>query len=691
MLNYSLNGQRSEAIAEFQTCREVLADELGLDPSPETLELYSQILNGEIKSLNPVVETPLVTISTPPLSNIPTATTLLVGREVEVERACKVLEQPENRLLTLSGPGGVGKTRVALAVVSELLKQKRLIYNSCFVNLAPITEQKLLPATIAEALGIKEAGNQPLLQLVKYTLRDQEFLLVLDNFEQLIEAAPIVAELLNACPKLKILVTSRTILHLYGEHELAINPLNLPSGYLPTPLEVLRTCPAIKLFVQRATAIKADFELTQGNAHIILEICQRLDGLPLAIELVAARLKLLEPEALLNQLKTWLNRDSTYSSDKPARHRTMSKTLDWSYQLLTPAEQALFVQLSLFAGSFSLEAVAHICYVETPDPLTTFDLINNLLDKSLLYLDQTAVNQTLVSENLGFLRFRMLETIRQYAKSYLQNSVQSEDWYERHLNYFLGRVEQIEVKLHDKGQITWLKELEADHNNLLIALEYALQKPTALQLRKGARLTAALAWFWHVRGYWSEGNFWLEKVLTEAEGQSLEAETKAKILYGAALTNLFTGNTARANSLLQESLDLYEALGIPWGIAHSLDLQAEIYRQQSKFDLAQPLYERSLVLFEQIGDFWCANHEVIGLGYVNVNLGNYPQAEEYFQRSLKVCQELDDRAGMARALNGQAELFRKLQNYNSSAFALYGEPSLIPGTRPDSQCMFVIV
>ena len=175
--------------------------------------------------------------------------------------------------------------------------------------------------------------------------------------------------------------------------------------------------------MQRATAVKADFRLTQRNAHIILGICQRLDGLPLAVELVAARLKLLEPEALLNQLKTWLNRENTYYGvDKPARHRTMSKTLDWSYQLLTLPEQALFVQLSLFAGSFSLEAVAHICYIETTDLLTTFNLINNLLDKSLLYLSQTDVNQTLVSENLGFLRFRMLETIRQYAQSYLQNS-----------------------------------------------------------------------------------------------------------------------------------------------------------------------------------------------------------------------------------------------------------------------------
>jgi len=394
-------------------------------------------------------------------TNLPTQPTALIGREKELDAIHDILGRASVRLLTLIGPGGIGKTRLALEAAAAALHD--FAHGAYFVALAPIGDPTLVVATIAQTLGITERGSRPLLESLIDELRDHHLLLLLDNFEQVLEAAPQLAELLAGCPKLKLLVTSREVLHLYGEHEYAVPPLALPDRAQLPPLDRLRQYEAVRLFIERAQAAKADFAVTNESAPAVAEICYRLDGLPLAIEL-AARIKLFPPQALLARLDQRLALLTGGGRDRPARHQTIRGTIDWSYNLLDVAEQALFARLGVFVGGCTLEAATAVCNADGALPLDVTDGVASLIDKSLLRLKVGAGGEP---------RFLMLETIREYALERLAARGEGEALRDRHLRHYLALAEAAAPHMRGAEQIVWAERLELEHDNLRAALTWA--------------------------------------------------------------------------------------------------------------------------------------------------------------------------------------------------------------------------
>ncbi len=416
--------------------------------------------------------------------NLPAQLTSLIGREQEVIAACTLLIRAEVRLLTLTGPGGVGKTCLALQIANELLDA--FADGVCFVPLAPIFDPDFVLPAIAQTLGLKEAGNQPVSDLLKEYLRNLHLLLFLDNFEQIVAAAPLLADLLASCPKLKILVTSRAVLHIQGEHEFPVPLLALPDLKQLPDSASLTEYAAVALFLQRAQAIKPDFQITPANAHAIAEICSRLDGLPLAIELAAARIKLLPPQALLARLEHRLQVLTSGASNAPARQHTLRNTLKWSYDLLDAQEQRLFRRLSVFVGGCTLEAIEAI-YTELDngdEAIQLLDAVASLIDKSLLQQTEQEGEE---------LRLVMLETIREYALECLAANGEMEVTRQAHADYFLVLAEEAEPKLVGIEQLQWLVRLEREHDNLRMALSWLLERKA---LEMALRLGGALSLFW---------------------------------------------------------------------------------------------------------------------------------------------------------------------------------------------------
>ncbi|HEX2914676.1 MAG TPA: tetratricopeptide repeat protein [Chloroflexia bacterium] len=680
ILVYTLSGQRNEALNQYQLCMKVLDEELGLDPSPETLELYRQVLAGEIKAelLTVTSPAPLLAVADEPppyYEDIPAPATSLVGREAEVNRGTALLRSREARLMTLVGPGGIGKTRIAQAIGAQLLEEKFFPNGVCFVALSAVTDPVMVPLSIAMATGIKEAGGQPPLKLLKHHLRDLNLLLIIDNFEQVIEAAGVLAELLATCPALKILVTSRTVLHLYGEQELPVQPLELPAPRSWLPLHELEQTPGVALFVQRARAVKSDFRLTAENATAIVEICYRVDGLPLAIELVASLVKLLSPADILKRLSDSLHLLQGNFRDLPTRQQSLQKALDWSYSLLDEAERQLFIRLGVFAHGCTTQALEAVCLGtasdtgEQPVSLEVLNAIAALIDKSLLYRQEVEVEPLAGSNERLVVRYRMLETVNAYALERLHASGLEAALRDSHLNYFLALAEEIEPRMHSENLAAWLNRLELDNANLREALRWSLveTQEDSGRVEKGVRLAAALGWFWHQRGYWSEGSKWLELALTKLEQYSISGNVRAKTFYASGIMNLGQGNFPRAQSALEESLRVAKQLNDKWGIAHALDGLGEKNRLQGNFSEARPLYEQGIQMCRELGDIFCSNHEVIGLGYVSYQQGDYEAALHYLQEGLETCRRLNDRGAEARALNGLGELMRRQGQFRQSS------------------------
>src|SRR5215218_2543278 len=390
------------------------------------------------------------------LNNLPLQVTPLVGRERVVDEVRRRLLRPELRLLTLSGPGGIGKTRLALQAAAELLDEFQ--DGVFFVPLATVTDPQLVVSAVMGTLGVREVGDLSLVETLKRYLRDKQMLLVLDNFEQVLAAAPVVTELLEA-PRLKVLTTSRTALRLYGEQEYAVPPLAVPdTGRLPEP-EALSHYDAVKLFIERAEAAKADFSITNENAPAVAEICARLDGLPLAIELAAARVKLLPPRAMLGRLGRRLKLLSGGARDLPERQRTLRGAIEWSHTLLEEGEKTLFARLAIFSGGRTLEAIEAVCDAQGDLPMDAFDGVSSLVDKSLLRQEEGPEGEP---------RFMMLETIHEYAREKLRESGEAEEIGHAHARHFLGLAE--EAELTGPEQAWWLERLEAEHDNLRTTL-----------------------------------------------------------------------------------------------------------------------------------------------------------------------------------------------------------------------------
>ena len=424
-----------------------------------------------------------------------------------------------------------------------------------FVDLAPISDPALVVPPIAQTLGVKEVADHPLLELVSAFLREKQVLLLLDNFEQVVGAAQQVSALLAACPQLKVLVTSREVLHVRGEQEFAVPPLALPDPRRLPDLLALSQCEAVALFIQRAQAARHAFQLTTVNAAAIAGICIRLDGLPLAIELAAARIKLLSPQALLARLGQRLAVLTSGARDVPERHQTLHNTIEWSYHLLDGHEQRLFQRLSVFVGGCTLEAAEAACAAlgEGDATRSVFDGVASLIDKSFLRQSEPEGQEP---------RLLMLETIREYGWERLNGSGELEETRRAHAAYYLHLAEHINPHLRSAQQGVWLARLAAEHDNLRAALRWLIkhgEKEMAL------RLGGALWSFWELCGPWSEGRAFLEQALAASEGPA-EA-VRAKALVGAGV---LMGNLEPARSLLEEALTLFRGLGDPWGITSSL-------------------------------------------------------------------------------------------------------------------------
>ncbi len=427
-------------------------------------------------------------------TNLPLQPTALIGREHEVAQVCALLRGSDTRLLTLTGPGGTGKTRLALQVAAEFLDS--FADGVYFVALAPIRDPALVIETIAATLGVKEGGDQPLLTLLKRHVREKQILLVLDNFEQVSDAAPLVAELLEAAPRLKALVTSRACLQIYGEAEFPVPPLALPDPRRLPPLERLTQYEAARLFIERARAVKPDFAISDENAPAVAEICVRLDGLPLAIELAAVRIKVLTPAALLARLSRRLHVLTGGARNLPARQQTLRDAIAWSHELLPEVEQALFARLAVFVGGCTLEAVEAVCKADD-------DLVSDPLDTI-----QALVNNSLVRQEVrgnAEPRLHMLETIREYALEQLVARAEEAMLRSAHASYYLNLAQAAQPLLDTDQQEAWLDRLDAEHDNLRAALTWALERGDSIL---AMRLSTALWRFWEMRGYFTEGRRW---------------------------------------------------------------------------------------------------------------------------------------------------------------------------------------
>ena len=665
-----------QAIATRQEAHELMAL-LGLPSAAfSSLEWEAAPLAQLEVSVEPVaLPATSSTQTAPPRHNLPASMTRLIGRECAVDMVQQLLQQPAVRLVTLLGPGGVGKTSLGLAVAQGLVDC--WADGVAFVALAGVTNPALVVPTIAQNLGVRDEPDVvPLVQLTAY-LRSRELLLVLDNLEQVIEAATEIGELLAQAPGLTVLATSRTALQLYGEREWSVPPLDVPAlHHLPSTLDQLGHYAAIRLFVERVQAVRPTFVLTLEQGAVIAAICARLDGLPLAIELAAARTKMLTPSAILEQLMTgrWTVL-SGGARNLPARHQTMQATIDWSYNLLDEAEQGLFRRLAVFIGGWSLEALGVTSGLDDP-----FLLLGRLVDQSLVVVEHNVA---------GAGRYRMLEPIRQYALERLQAHGEWEAVRSHHAQYYTALAEMAKPELTGPHQEVWFQQLEVEYDNLRAALSWLVSNNAG---ELSLRVAGSLWRFWDVRGYLNEGRKWLAQTLNVPAAELSPARIevlkgagtlasrqgeyrRAQAFHEAALElaqargdhlsmahtlnnlgceALELGEVAQAATVWEECLRLYQSFGDQRGIGNVLDNLGELAQGQGDYQRARQLHEESLALHRVIGDVRGIAVNLNNLGSVLCELGEYAKAGALFRESLLLCQGLGEKGVMARALEGQA-------------------------------------
>ncbi len=635
--------------------------------------------------------------------NLPPQPTPLVGREDLVHTVRRRVLSPEVRLLTLTGPGGTGKTRLGLQVAADLIDDFE--YGVFFVPLAAVEDAGLVPDAIAQALGVREESGLPALGALKRELREQSSLIVLDNCEQVTDIAPVVGELLTACPLLKLLATSRIPLHVYGERELAVPPLALPDPRRLPPPERMSQYEAVRLFVERTLDVRPDFTLTVENAPAVAEICWRLDGLPLAIELAAARGKLLSPTALLARLDRRLPLLTGGGRDRPSRQQTLRNLIAWSWDLLTADEQVLFRRLAAFGGGCTLAAAEAVCAdgesgsasgqsgiataaapgVPEDGLIATADVLDglaSLADKSLLRCDEAGSTD----EDP---RFVMLQTIHEFASEQLAASPEAETLRRRHASYFLALAEEAQPNIYGPDQAAWLERLESEHDNLRAALRWLeLGGGTADSGSTGGtqgagggvaalRLAAALWGFWLVRGHLREGRQHLERLLATvvpgvgesvatsggngaavgtSDGRAHQVDVLcAQSLNGAGTIAMEQGDYARAGEWLRLALALWRKAGNEHRAAGVLLNLGLLERRQRDFAAARAAFEESLAIYERVGAPRGVAHALNNLGVVALEREEYAAAQPLLERSLEIKRALGDKRSMAASLNNLAE------------------------------------
>jgi predicted ATPase len=579
-------------------------------------------------------------------ANIPVQRTAFVGREKEIAAAKELLLSKDVRLVTITGPGGIGKTRVAVEIATGLLES--FPGGIHFVPLSPLRDPGLIVAIIVQTLGIREAGGQSPLELLKKYLQDSApapVLFLLDNFEHLMPAAPIVADLLAIAPNLKILVTSRAALHVYGEHEFPVPALGVPDSQSKSSLDVLSQFPAVALFVQRAVAAKPDFELSQQNASAVIEICARLDGLPLAIELAAARVKVLSPAAMRTRLASRLQLLTGGARDLPQRQQTLRAAFDWSHDLLSAAEQKLFRRLSVFVGGCTLEGVEAVCDTKGDLELDLLDGMASMVDKSLLQQFEQANGEP---------RFVMLETIREYAREKLAASGEEAATKRSHAAYCLVLGEEAAAPQPDAEGAEGSDHLALEHDNLRAGLEWLTETGDA---DWGLRLGTALFRFWESHEYHAEGRDRLGKVL-HMPAAAAPSKGRARALFAAGVLANEQGDFVAADVLMRESLEISRQLGDTQGVAVSLNARAVLARDQGNIALAHSLFQESLAMWRELGDLKAIARALSNLASVLKMQGEYELALSLCAECLAIFEGLEDRTGVAWSLNNQGDVAR---------------------------------
>jgi predicted ATPase/DNA-binding SARP family transcriptional activator len=610
-------GRQAEALDAYRAARRVLVDQLGIEPGPDLQELERAILRHD-PELAP----------TPVATEFPATMTPLVGRELVLAAVAALLHRPEVRLLTLTGPGGTGKTRLALEAARQLAAGGDA---AIFVDLAPLAHADLVLGAIAEALGA-----QPTVPAVRARIGAQALLLLLDNFERVDTAAPAVGQLLAAAPSLRVLATSRSPLHVTGEHVYEVPPLVTPARGAEHDLDALARNEAVQLFVARAQASLAELRL-EADAAAIAQICRLVDGLPLALELAAARVRFLSPRELLGRLTRRLDVLTEGPRDAPARQRALRSTIDWSHDLLSQEEQQLFRRLAVFAGGASLDAVEHVCG-------GSLAVLSVLVDQSLVRRSTAASGQA---------RFDLLQTIAEYAQERLDESGESDRLAASHADYYLALAEEAAPRLltADGAELLAALDVELDNVRAALATSRSLGPP-----ERHLRVAGDLWRFWYVRGYLAEGRRWLESALAEAGAQP--ATVRAAALRAAAILATEHGDLEEGQQRASEALALYRDLEDERGVLTALTVLGNAARGAGSLGLARASFEESGTLAQELGLTEDVGVAVSNLAAVAIVEEEYERARELLVESLAISREVgrQDAAAIALASLGYVRL-----------------------------------
>jgi len=619
-------------------------------------------------------------------NNLPAQLTSFVGRAIDLPRIRDMMLTSDVRLLTLTGPPGTGKTRLALRVAEELLKEWEFEDGIYFVNLAPIGDSALVLSEIAQTLDVVDSGTRSPLDTLRDFLKEKRLLLVLDNFEQIVEAAPRVAELLMSAPRLKMLVTSRVHLQVRGERNYPVPPLFVPDvqsddlKYKSMPVEQLSQYEAVRLFIERAVAVKPDFSLTEENAQAVAAICYRLDGLPLAIELAAARIRLFSPQAMLPRLESRLKLLIGGGRDLSTRQQTLRSAIDWSYDLLNDWERQLFRRLAVFNGGFTLEAVERICDYDEGLRVDVFEGVEALLTGNLLQQREGRDGEP---------RFWMLETIHEYATEKLAGSGEVKPLQREQALYFMGLAEEAEPHLIGEMQQEWLDRLEDEYDNIRAALAWASEQAKAPDSGEaaeavdvGLRISGAIWHFWGMKSLLTEGRAHLQRAISTAEAFEALPSTglvgatggrnKVKALNGAGNLAYSQGDTSAARAFSEAALALGRETSDKPSVDTSLSILGQIARLNGDYTAARSLLEESLTLAREAGDKRSISARLGSLGVISYDQGDYATAQALFEESLVLAREVGDKWSISNCLENLGNLTLEEGDYTATR-ALYEE------------------
>ncbi len=651
MKNMALAGQRQQALKAFEVFEEQLLQELDMQPLEQTKQLAQTIRNSDLEepstNLVELTDKPSKPVNSLPkndyqsVNNLPQQLTPFIGRDLELAELSDLLANPEVRLLTLLGPGGIGKT--SLAIKLSLLSVKNFADDACFVGLDTLNSIELIASTIADSLGlVLSAKTTAKAQLLEF-LSEKEILLILDNFEHLIEGANIVLEIFEAAPQCRILVTSRAPLGFRSEHLYELSGLNYPQNID----NLIEDYDAIKLFIRSARRVKPSFTLTTDTKASVAKICKLLQGLPLGIELAAGWLRLLSPEEIATEITSNIDLLEANHKDLPKRHQSLRAVFEHSWEMLTNKEKIALKQLAVFRGGFNKDTAKAVTNASIPSLLT-------LANKSLLRRTPSG-------------RFITLMGVQQFAEEKLIEDASQQTVFQKHCEYFLALAEKAEVELTGKNQETWLKQLAIEQDNLRSALSWSI---TNQEAEMGLRLGGALWRFWYMRGHFAEGEKFLMQLLDLSEKTSIEI--RAKVLRGAGVLSEYQNDLIKAHSFYSESLELSRKAKNKKAVARALNNLANVAYRQRNYPEARTLYEECLSTFRELAEPWQIAVTLSNLGLLSYKQSDYKSSEEFLEESLKLSRQVGNKWMVASSLNNLGNVAQAQGNY-SKALTLYND------------------